>query len=108
MQWVEVLSGAELAHFVHPVSGECGRTHHQRRHGAAVWGFGSGILPRPEHTFNVIKLQQSTSLASTRTPFDSAFDDVRVSLFKCFKLDGQKSKVWLQQLIVLGIDYSAD
>lgn len=98
MQWVEVLSGAELAHFVHPVSGECGRTHHQRRHGAAVWGFGSGILPRPEHTFNVIKLQQS----------NSAFDDVRVSLFKCFKLDGQKSKVWLQQLIVLGIDYSAD
>lgn len=63
MQRVEVLSGAELAHFVHPVSGERGRTHHQRGHGAAIWGLAFGILLRPEHMVSIVNPQQSTSLA---------------------------------------------
>ena len=70
MQRVEVLSGAELAHFVHPVSGECGRAHHQRWHGAAVWSFGPGILPRPERTVNR-KKQRSITLACNSAALDS-------------------------------------
>lgn len=49
VQRVQVLFGAELADLVDPVSCERGRTHHQRRHGAAVWGFSFGVLLRPEH-----------------------------------------------------------
>lgn len=62
MQRVEVLFGAELADFIDPVSSERGRTHHQRRHGAAVCGFSFGILLRPEH-----KQQESTYMIIPNT-----------------------------------------
>lgn len=52
MQRVEVLFRAELAHFIHPVSSQCGRTNHQRGHGAAVCRFVLGIFLSPEKTSN--------------------------------------------------------
>lgn len=51
MQGVEVLFGAKLANFVHPVAGESRRTHHQRGHGAAVCCLRLGIFLCPaSHT----------------------------------------------------------
>lgn len=48
MQRVEVFSAAELAHFVHPVASQCGRTHHQGGQGAAVCSLSLGIFLSPE------------------------------------------------------------
>ena len=52
VQRVEVLFGAELANFIHPMAGQRGRTHHQRGHGATVCGLCLGIFLCPEQTSN--------------------------------------------------------
>lgn len=48
MQRVQVLLGAELFHFVHPVARERGRTHHQGGEGTAVCSLGLGVFLCPE------------------------------------------------------------